>query len=251
MRVLLITLLIFLNCPILFSQIAADTVLSITEQAELNYVYTTNGNTLTGKTIEIEKNSISTFLIIDSIKIDFSLVKFISYDGIFFATLKQGNSGNSILLPRIYEGNMNIYSDTREVLERDLTGLYLSSGQLWGDYITRTRKYESNYYNKGFGNLKVCKYKNLFYDLSDNSLSMKLLNQSVTSKNTGVCFYITGIASIFYGFNYAFNYRNKEDHSFNALNVVLPFGVGLGSLWLGSSFANKSERFMDEAIKAY
>jgi hypothetical protein len=236
---------------LIFSQAAGNPILSNPGLYNYNFVFTSNGNVLHGNNIEFSNRNIPESIVIDSMSVDLSIVEFINYSGVFYAVNKQDTSGKKLLIPRTFKGNMNIFSDTRFVAEREYTGVYVSSDQIWAEYCTGIRKQELDYYNRGFGNLKLCSYKNLCFDLADSPQSITLLNESINCRNGSIILDIAGIVSVFIGLNYAYNHKDSFKEHMNFVKSVLPVGLGLSFVWLGDNLSDKSRKLRIDAIKAY
>jgi hypothetical protein len=251
MKSFLLSILILVNCHLLFSQAAANPILSNPGLYNYNFVFTSNGNVLPGNIIEFSNRCITESIVIDSMSIDLSMVEFINYSSVFYAVNKQDKSGMKFLIPRTFKGNMNIFSDIRFVSEREYTGVYVSSDQIWAEYCIGIRKQELNYYNRGFDDLKLCSYKNLCFDLAESPQSMILLNKSMYCRNGSIILDIAGIVSVFVGLNYAYHHKDSFKEHMNFVKSVIPVGLGLSFVWLGNNFSDKSTRLKIDAIKAY
>lgn len=212
-----------------------------------NYLYLKSDSVIYGKNISYKARSIgSSYFLIDSVKIRPDKVKFYKTNAGFY-----GIADNATLDPvfalRIIKSKINIYTtDTLNSAFRR----YAASDLI--TYEGTADKY--HFYNKGFGNLKKIKFRNLQYDLADNPKSVLHLNKCRSIRGASAALYVAGCAAIIGGLVsvYAKTENNqgngpKPDFTFN----IIAIGFGASSWITGFVVSSAQKQHLEKAIETY
>lgn len=219
-----------------------------------NLIYTYSGNIFTGKNFDVLHENGYAFIMIDSLKVELSHIKFIKYNNYFWAnTNKLENKGKNYFALRTRTDSINLFTKIELQVNTNFSNIYFSSNQMWGDYTKKIESNSLNYYNKGYGDLQSLKYKNLVISCSDNQESMALLNEANNCSDRSTIFYIAGATSIILGFMNAINYNESSSdfiHS-KGFSVYLPIGIGIGSIWYGSKMSKRKSELLLKSVEVY
>jgi len=212
-----------------------------------NYLYLKSDSVIYGKNISYKARSIgSSYFLIDSVKIKPDKVKFYKTNAGFY-----GIADNSTLDPvfaiRIIKSKINIYTtDTLNSAFRHYDASDLITYEGLAD------KY--HFYNKGFGDVKKIKYRNLQYDLSDNPESVLHLNKCRSIRGISTALYVTGCAAIIGGLVSVYTKTEnkqsnwlKPDFTFN----IIAIGFGASSCLTGLVVSSSQKKHIEKAIEAY
>ncbi len=107
----------------------------------------------------------------------------------------------------------------------------------------------SNYYNKGFGNLKKAKYKNLIVDLADNPQSMIHLAAYQKDTRTSTILTIGGI-TLAAGCIIGLISNDKKENS-NDSPYIIGAVVGAGATWISYFISLSKPKHLKKAVRAY
>ncbi|MCB9014141.1 MAG: hypothetical protein H6539_08890 [Bacteroidales bacterium] len=260
----LITLGILLQFLLLTAQVqtAAEnsregqngTSLNPAESPEGNFIYTYSGNIFTGNYMDLTDEKGYTFIILDSLKVNTSQIKFLKYYNNFWAnTRKLENTERSLFALRTYAGNLNLYTRLEVSESGNFNNVYISNDQLWADMTKNVDAREFKYYNKGYGDLKSLKYNNLVDDLSDNAECISLLNESRAYSNKSKKYYALGAAAIIYAFINGVSTHNENSFQSKSFgfSVYIPIGIGIGSFWLGSRISKRASDLLLKSVEIY
>ncbi|MFA6402176.1 MAG: hypothetical protein WCX31_11215 [Salinivirgaceae bacterium] len=219
-----------------------------------NLIYTYSGNIFTGNNFDVLNENGYAYMIIDSLKVELSHIKFIKYNNYFWAnTNKIENKGKNYFALRTHTGSINLFTKVELRVNTNFTNIYLSSNQMWGDYTKKIESHNLNYYNKGYGDLQSLKYKNLVISCSDNQESMTILNEAKMYSERSTIFYLAGATSIIFGFINSINHNDSSSdfiHS-KGFSVYLPIGIGIGSIWLGSKMSKRKSELLLKSVEVY
>ncbi len=182
----------------------------------------------------------------DSVKIKPDKVKFYKSNAGFFGIVENATLDPELAL-RIIKSNINIYTtDTLNSAFR----LYAFSELITYEGLVN----QYHFYNKGFGDVKKIKYRNLQYDLSDNPESVLHLNKCRSIRGISAILYVAGCAAIIGGLVSVYaKTENKQgngpkpDFTFN----IIAIGFGASSIVTGFGVSSSQKQHLEKAIEAY
>jgi hypothetical protein len=224
------------------------------ENEKSKFIYTYSGILITGSNFKILNEVNGMKFRIDTLDVMPSDVKFFQFKNSFWANTKDVHFENKIdFARRTHAGRINLFE--REVLGNNLRfeEVYVGPDYLLTRVSKDFKEDVFTYYNKGFGDLKILKYKNLIVDLYNNPNSMRYLNRYENLRVGCSVLYLAGIASILYGFTHEIKQRNSNspDFDFNRVPTYCSIGIGLGAIWFGSSLSGKKSGLLLKAIEVY
>lgn len=117
--------------------------------------------------------------------------------------------------------------------------------------MTRTIK---NYYNKGYGDIKKAKHKNLLADLSENPASLMYLDKYKKARNAQNIFSVVGIVSAVRGVALLIYDTNKQTVNQPTPNLsysLATIGAGVVSSWVGFFISLSKPKHLKSAIDEY
>ncbi|WP_316841249.1 hypothetical protein [Pedobacter gandavensis] len=223
-------------------------------QNSKNYLYLYSDSIIYADKIQLRPDFSGYWqLRVDSRRVPADQVKFFNNENGFFAnTRKLTFMRDAEFSERIIEGKINVFQER-------------SYDPYAYDWHHRHENHSANpmamsmYYNKGFGDLKKLKYRNLKNDLAGHPESMKFLNtykkRSVISK----IMYATAGAAIISGCAIFLKPEVLEKRpgfgsQFKDTNVTPAYvlmGLGVGLVAGGYAVDVSKSRYMEQAIEAY
>ena len=147
---------------------------------------------------------------------------------------------SSVFAKRTFEGNINIYQIFSYYNEPDpQTGMYHSSDQNYSVLAS------IRYYNKGLGDLKQLRYKNLKVDLIDNPESVLYLKKFRNLRRIQTILNIVGGFALASGI-----YARTKDHVKTA-ESQRSIAIGVSCLAVSVPFMFNKSKSMKKAIDVY
>lgn len=188
---------------------ASFNAFSQTDSATIKFVYLFTGQKVSSNVVEYRDQFMgSGYFQVGNERYSAGLVKFYKDAFGFYAnTMKLNLTGKSIFSKRILSGRVNLF----ERVKMYTTPSYIdASGSYNPGASSKTIK---NFYNKGFGDLKVATYHNLKVDLADSPESLGYLKKYRRIKNTQIILSIVGGALFATGVTNYFIKVNDVDRS--------------------------------------
>ena len=219
------------------------------EKTNRNFVYTFSDQIIKAHTIEFKEPFLGTsYLLIDSKKMDLNEVKFYrNYEGFFANTSYLSAFGTNSFSERIVAGRVNLY-ETFKVSSypgnfNPSTGMYMNGG-----FSAKI----SNYYNKGFSDLKKANYRNLSVDLADDPLSMSHIEKCKSINNTEITIAVIGGTLILGGFVAFINSTDKDADTNNIpAGAITAIGLGTAACWVSFFISLSKPKHLRQAIVTY
>lgn len=242
-RIALLTFLTIWNMSSIFGQV----------EENKNFIYFFSDSVIYGRIIEYKTPFLrSSYLLVDSNKIQLNLVKFYCNETGFYANTKTVDFlGVSSFTERIRKGEINLYEKVTITTYPDhinyTTGMYT---------VGMPTKNIKNYYNKGFGDLKKANYQNLSLDLADNPESIIYLNKYKSTRDAQTVLYIVGGATLIAGFATLINKTTDWDGSDsqpepNVTGNLVAVAVGAGCFLVSYSIGFSKPKHLRSAIDKY
>lgn len=223
---------------------------ALTASAQLreneNFLYLYSDSIIYAKKIQLRPDFAGYWqLRVDSRRVPVDQVKFFNnQDGFFANTRKLSFIGGTEFSERIVEGKINLYQER----PYDPYAYHRGYGYAENRY---SKANLSMYYNKGFGDLKKVKYKNLKEDMADHPESMKFLDDYRKSSNLSKIMYTTAGASIIAGFATLLGGSMKSDNFKNFAAPTILMGVGFGFALGGFVVQVSGTRNIERAVDSY
>ncbi|MBB2151353.1 hypothetical protein [Pedobacter gandavensis] len=215
-------------------------------QENQNFLYLYSDSIVYAKKIQLRPDFAGYWqLRVDSRRVPVDQVKFFNnQDGFFANTRKFSLLGETAFSERIVAGKINLFQ------ERSYDPYAYHSGHGYGEN-RYSRASLSMYYNKGFGDLKKVKYKNLAEDMADHPESMKFLNAYKKSANLSKIMYTAAGASIIGSFATLLSGGTSSMKSPNMAVTSILMGVGVGFAVGGFAVQVSGTRNIENAIDSY
>ncbi len=172
--------------------LASYVAFSQTDSASIRFVYLFTGQKVSSDLVEYRDQFMgSGYFMVGNERYSADLVKFYRDASGFYAnTMKLNVTGKSVFSKRIISGRVSLY----ERVKMYTTPSYIdASGSYNPGASSKTIK---NYYNKGFGDLKMATYHNLKIDLADSPESLGYIKKYKKYKNVQIILSIVGGAMI-------------------------------------------------------
>lgn len=236
---------------------------ALTAQAQLqpskNFLYLYSDSIVYAQRIQLRPDYSGYWqLRADSRRVPVDQVKFLNNEEGFFAnTRKLTFRGVSEFSERIIEGKINLYQ------ERPYDP-YAYDWHHRHSYNSPHPLSLSMYYNKGFGDLKKVRYKNLKEDMADHPESMEFLNTYRKNANLSKTLYVSAGVSAVASFTYFLIQGNRElnsvgkggfgQSSIKSVNFAPAFillGLSAGFAVGGFVFQTSGPRNIERAIESY
>ncbi|MCX2452101.1 hypothetical protein OQX61_12585 [Pedobacter sp. PLR] len=216
-------------------------------QDSKNYLYLFSDSVIYAKKIQLRPDFSGYWQFkADSRRVPVDQVKFFNNeDGFFANTRKLSFIGETSFSERVLEGKINLYQ------ERPYDPYMYRRG--YSSYGPN-RQYPANlsmYYNKGYGDLKRVRYKNLAEDMADHPESMQFLNDYKKSTSLSKIMYVTAGASIIAGFVSILSSGTSFSKGSNFTTGAILMGVGTGLSVSGYMIQLSGTKNIERAVDNY
>lgn len=224
-----------------------------------NFVYKTNGEIIYGRYIDYKTPLFkSNYILVDEIKIPSNDVKFYQSERGFFGSLSQLGNG---FAERIIKGRINYFEQITHAASAPMPMAGNNGMIAYGGSTTQI----SNFYNQGYGPLKVANYKNLIVDLKSNSESVVYLEKYHTAKQKRIIAYVLGGVAMVAGILTSTKKTGETTNSYNFesgrfeendVTEIKPLNLAIGLAGFGTIIATyissrKKKDYLQKAIVIY
>jgi len=216
-----------------------------------NFIYTYSQGLKKVDHVRFERPMFSSpYFIVDSVKYDNEDLKFYKNEAGFYANIKdQSFWGFAGFAECVSQGEINLFK-------------YETTGQSVGTYNASTGTFTgggsmnriSNYYNRGFGELKDATYKNLLVELADNPVSQIHLEEYRKAGKRQNWLIVAGSVAVGAGLATLIS-KTSKDYGDNpepsvAPNVALIIG-GMASFGVSYHIYLSKPKHLQKAVDTY